>query len=121
MLGTFVLSSGYYDAYYTKAQKARQVIRKATLDIFNSFDFILLPTTVGTAFKIGQKSDDPIALYLEDIFTVQANITGIPAISVPCGKDKNGLPIGLQLMSAPFTEGPLLQAAAYLHQLAAEK
>lgn len=117
MLGTFVLSSGYYDAYYTKAQKVRNIIRKATLEIFNAFDFILLPTTTGTAFKIGEKSNDPIALYLEDIFTVQANITGIPAISFPAGSDQMSLPYGFQLMAPYHEEGALLQASKTLRAL----
>jgi len=120
MLGTFVLSSGYYDAYYTKAQKARRIIRQATLDIFREFDFILLPTTPGTAFKIGQKTSDPVTMYLEDIFTVQANIAGIPAISFPYGKDGSGLPAGMQLMAAPFAEAALFQMANALQAVRSE-
>lgn len=112
MLGTFVLSAGYYDAYYTKAQKVRRLVKEATDEIFTSADFILVPSTPGTAFKFGQNSNDPITMYLEDLFTVQANITGHPAISVPVAKDNNGLPIGMQLMSPAFAEKSLLQMAS---------
>lgn len=104
MLGSFVLSSGYYNAYYGKAQKVRRLIREKTLEILGQFDFILTPSTPGTAFEIGAKTSDPITMYLEDIYTVQANICGIPAISVPVGKHSNGLPFGLQLMGKPFDE-----------------
>ena len=83
MLGTFVLSSGYYDAYFSKAQKARRIIKDATEKILDEHDFIVLPTTTDTAFKIGEKVDDPVKMYLSDIFTVQANLAGIPAISIP--------------------------------------
>lgn len=112
MLGTFVLSAGYYDAYYSKGQKVRRVIYDKTQAILKDFDFILTPSTPGTAFEFGKNSADPIKMYLEDIFTVQANIAGIPAISVPCGKASNGLPIGLQLMGNYFEEAKLLQLAA---------
>jgi aspartyl-tRNA(Asn)/glutamyl-tRNA(Gln) amidotransferase subunit A len=112
MLGTFVLSSGYYDAYYTKAQKVRRLVKEATDDIFKRADFILVPSTPGTAFKFGQNSNDPITMYLEDLFTVQANITGHPAISVPVAKDENGLPIGMQLMAPAFSEKSMLEMAA---------
>ena len=108
MLGTFVLSSGYYDAYYSKAQRVRRVLKNKTNEILNNYDFILLPTTPGTAFEFGNKSADPIAMYLEDIFTVQANITGLPAISLPVGKHSNGLPFGIQLMAKSFAESDLL-------------
>ena len=112
MLGTFVLSSGYYDAYYSKGQKVRRVIHEKTKEIFKNFDFILTPSTPGTAFEFGKNSADPIKMYLEDIFTVQAPIAGIPAISVPCGTHSNGLPMGLQLMTDYFEEGKLLNLAA---------
>lgn len=108
MLGTFVLSSGYYDAYYSKAQKMRRLIVNQTNDILTKFDFIILPTTPSTAFKIGQKHTDPIAMYLEDIYTVQANITGLPAISLPLGKHSNGLPFGVQFIGKKFSEKNLL-------------
>jgi aspartyl-tRNA(Asn)/glutamyl-tRNA(Gln) amidotransferase subunit A len=112
MLGTFVLSAGYYDAYYSKGQKVRRIIHNKTKEIFKNYDFILTPSTPGTAFEFGKNSADPIKMYLEDIFTVQANIAGIPAISVPCGIHSNGLPIGLQLMTDYFEESKLLNLAA---------
>jgi aspartyl-tRNA(Asn)/glutamyl-tRNA(Gln) amidotransferase subunit A len=111
MLGTFVLSAGYYDAYYSKAQKVRNKIRQKTRDILSQYDFIITPSTPGTAFEFGKNSADPIKMYLEDIFTVQANIVGCPAISVPNGTHSNGLPIGLQIMGRDFEEGNLLNLA----------
>jgi aspartyl-tRNA(Asn)/glutamyl-tRNA(Gln) amidotransferase subunit A len=112
MLGTFVLSSDFYDAYYTKAQKVRQLIRQKTLDIFKNFDVIVTPTTSTVAFKIGEKSSDPIAMYLADLFTVQANLAGIPGLSIPYGThSENNMPIGMQLMGKPFAEGVLLDLA----------
>jgi aspartyl-tRNA(Asn)/glutamyl-tRNA(Gln) amidotransferase subunit A len=117
MLGTFVLSAGYYDAYYTKAQQVRRLIRNATNEIFKHADFILIPSTPGTAFEIGQKSNDPVVMYLEDIFTVQANLVGVPGISIPTGKDDKGLPIGMQLMAPMFEEAKLLQAGSLLMNL----
>jgi aspartyl-tRNA(Asn)/glutamyl-tRNA(Gln) amidotransferase subunit A len=101
------LSSGYYDAYYSKAQRVRRLLKDKTNEILSNHDFIILPTTPGTAFKFGQKGADPIAMYLEDIFTVQANITGLPAISLPMGKHSNGLPFGVQLMTKNFAEADL--------------
>ncbi len=112
MLGTFVLSAGYYDAYYSKAQKVRRIIHEKTKEIFGDFDFILTPSTPGTAFEFGKNSADPIKMYLEDIFTVQAPIAGVPAISVPCGTHSNGLPMGLQLMANYFEEEKLLNLAS---------
>jgi len=114
MLGTFVLSSGYYDAYYSKGQKVRRLLQNKTLEILNSYDFIVLPTTPGTAFKFGENSADPIKMYLEDIFTVQANITGLPAISLPMGKHSNGLPFGIQLIGRKFEESKLFAFSDYL-------
>lgn len=112
MLGTFVLSSDFYDAYYTKAQKVRQLIRQKTLDIFKNFDVVVTPTTSTVAFKIGEKSSDPIAMYLADLFTVQANLAGIPGLSIPYGShSENKMPIGMQLMGKPFAEGVLLDLA----------
>jgi aspartyl-tRNA(Asn)/glutamyl-tRNA(Gln) amidotransferase subunit A len=108
MLGTFVLSSGYYDAYYSKAQKVRRILQDKTKEILSNYDFILLPSTPGTAFEFGQKSADPVAMYLEDIFTVQANLIGVPAISLPLGKHSNGMPFGVQLMANMFEEEKLL-------------
>ncbi|MES2678328.1 MAG: Asp-tRNA(Asn)/Glu-tRNA(Gln) amidotransferase subunit GatA [Bacteroidota bacterium] len=112
MLGTFVLSSGYYDAYYSKGQKVRRVIQEKTKEIFKDFDFIITPSTPGTAFEFGKNSADPIKMYLEDIFTAQAPIAGIPAISVPCGIHSNGLPMGLQIMANYFEEAKLLNLAS---------
>lgn len=114
MLGTFVLSAGYYDAYYGKAQKVRNKIRQKTREILADYDFIVTPSTPGTAFEFGKNSADPIKMYLEDIFTVQANIVGCPAISVPNGTHSNGLPIGLQIMGRDFEEGHLLNIAAQI-------
>jgi aspartyl-tRNA(Asn)/glutamyl-tRNA(Gln) amidotransferase subunit A len=114
MLGTYALSSGYYEAYYVRAQKVRALIRKDFERIFNEVDLILTPTTTGPAFKIGEKIDDPLQMYLEDIFTVPANITGVPAISLPAGKikiDDKELPIGFQLLGKWFDEENLLRAA----------
>ncbi|MEP1033873.1 Asp-tRNA(Asn)/Glu-tRNA(Gln) amidotransferase subunit GatA [Ekhidna sp.] len=108
MTGTFVLSASYYDAYYTKAQKVRKLIQEETNTLLDQYDFIISPTTPTTAFKIGELNDDPIQMYLEDLFTVQANVAGIPAISIPMGTDNTGLPIGVQLMSKSFNELELL-------------
>jgi len=111
MLGTFVLSADYYDAYFTKAQKVRRQIQEATEKLFETFDIILMPTTPTTAFSIGEKSTDSLTMYLGDIFTVQANLTGNPAISIPVGKDVEGLPIGIQAIAKPFEEETLLSFA----------
>ncbi len=111
MLGTYVLSSGYYDAYYAKAQKVRTLLKQDFLNAFEKCDMILTPTAPTTAFKIGEKSDDPLAMYLSDIFTVSANLAGIPGISVPCGLSSTGLPIGLQLLGKYWTEEVLLNFA----------
>ncbi len=108
ILGTFVLSSGYYDAYYARAQKVRRMLVEQIETIFKEYDFILMPTAPSVAFKIGEKSDDPLAMYLADIYTVLANLVGTPAISLPVAKDAAGLPIGMQLMSAKFEEAKLL-------------
>jgi aspartyl-tRNA(Asn)/glutamyl-tRNA(Gln) amidotransferase subunit A len=114
MLGTFVLSSGYYDRYYVKAQKARRLIYDNYLEIFKKVDFILMPTTPEPAFRFGEKTDNPIKMYLSDIFTVSANLAGIPAISVPAGVSESGLPIGMQLQAPHFQEGKLLKLAMSL-------
>ena len=114
MLGTFVLSAGYHDAYFTKAQKIRRLIKNKTDKMFEQFDFVISPTTPHTPFKIGQKHKDPTVMYLEDIFTVQANLAGNPAISLPLGKHSNGLPIGLHLMADNFKEADLISFSKYL-------
>lgn len=111
LLGTFALSASYYDAYYTKAQQVRRLIRQETERVFEKYDFLLSPTTPTPAFRLGEKTDDPLQMYLADIFTVQANVVGYPAISIPNGTDANGLPIGLQLMAPPFAEGALVALA----------
>jgi len=111
MLGTFALSASYYDAYYTKAQQVRRLIREATEAIFTHCDLLLSPTTPTPAFRLGEKASDPLQMYLADIFTVQANVVGYPAISIPNGTDEEGLPIGIQLMAAPFAEADLLALA----------
>jgi aspartyl-tRNA(Asn)/glutamyl-tRNA(Gln) amidotransferase subunit A len=112
MLGTFVLSAGYYDAYYAKAQKVRRILQDETLALFEKYDVLLSPTTPSHAFKIGENTDDPIRMYLEDIFTVHANLAGIPAMSLPLIKhEENGLPMGVQIMAAPFREGHLFEFA----------
>ena len=108
MLGTFVLSAGYHDAYYTKAQKMRRLIQDKTKEIFNDYDFILTPTTPHTAFDLGLEVKNPVAMYLEDIYTVLANLSGTPAISLPLAEHTNGMPFGTQLMAKPFHESELL-------------
>jgi aspartyl-tRNA(Asn)/glutamyl-tRNA(Gln) amidotransferase subunit A len=108
------LSASYYDAYYTKAQKVRRIIREKTKEILKKYDFIVMPITPTTAFKIGEHTDNPLEMYLADLFSVQANVAGLPAISVPCGKDKNGLPIGLQVIADDFEELKLLQFSNYI-------
>lgn len=109
LLGTFALSSSYYDAYYSKAQKVRRLIRDKTKEIFKNFDFIIMPTAPTTAYKLGEKRENPLEEYLTDLFSVQANVAGVPGISVPCGKDQQGLPIGLQIIADDFEEAKLFQ------------
>lgn len=111
MLGTYVLSSGYYDAYYRKAQKVRRLLKQDFDKAFEKVDIILTPTTPTTAFKIGEKTNDPLEMYLEDIYTTSANLVGIPGINIPITKSKDGLPIGMQLMSNQFEETTLLSIA----------
>ncbi|MGF7218235.1 aspartyl-tRNA(Asn)/glutamyl-tRNA(Gln) amidotransferase subunit A [Spirosoma lacussanchae] len=115
LLGTFALSASYYDAYYTKAQQVRRLIREETERVFAEYDFLLSPTTPTTAFKLGEKTEDSLQMYLADIFTVQANVVGYPALSIPNGTDPAGLPIGLQLMAPPFQEGALVALARRLY------
>ena len=116
LLGTFVLSAGYYDAYFTKAQQVRKLLVDRTDLIFNDFDIILLPTSPSTAFKIGEKMDDPIAMYLADIYTVYANLTGIPGISIPLFTHTNGMPFGVQAMTNRFKELSLLRFSHLMMQ-----
>ncbi len=111
MIGTYVLSSGYYDAYYLKAQKVRQLIKKDFDDAYNKVDAILTPSTPSSAFKIGEKSSDPVSMYLNDIFTVPVNLAGLPGISIPAGTDKNNYPLGLQIIGKPFDEQTVLNIA----------
>jgi aspartyl-tRNA(Asn)/glutamyl-tRNA(Gln) amidotransferase subunit A len=115
MLGTFVLSAGYYDAYYAKAQKVRRLLKETTDTLFSEYDFILSPTTPDVAFKFGENAGDPIKMYLEDIYTVLANLTGIPAVSVPMG-EKNGLPFGMQVMANNFQEQEMFSAAKFIYE-----
>ncbi len=117
MLGTFVLSAGYYDAYFTRAQKVRKLLTNKIELIFNDFDFIILPTSPSTAFKTGEKTTDPIAMYLADIYTVMANLVGIPAISLPVFRHSNGMGFGLQVMSNRFNELSLLRFSHRLLEL----
>ena len=112
MLGTYALSSGYYDAYYLKAQKVRALITKDFTDAYAKCDAILCPTAPTAAFKIGEKSSDPLSMYLSDIFTISANLATVPGISIPCGLTREKLPIGMQLMGKPFDEVGLLRIAA---------
>lgn len=114
MLGTFVLSAGYYDAYYTKAQQVRRLIHDRTREILKDYDFILMPASPTPAWNIGEMADDPVTMYLADIFTVQANMAGIPAIAIPIGNHLNGLPLGVQLMADKFEEEKLLLFSANL-------
>jgi aspartyl-tRNA(Asn)/glutamyl-tRNA(Gln) amidotransferase subunit A len=111
MLGTYALSAGYYDAYYLKAQKVRALIKKDFEEAFKKCDAILTPTAPTTAFKIGEKTQDPLQMYLSDIFTISVNLAGVPALSVPCGFDSGGLPVGLQLIGKHFDETTILRIA----------
>jgi aspartyl-tRNA(Asn)/glutamyl-tRNA(Gln) amidotransferase subunit A len=110
LLGTYVLSAGYYDAYYRKAQQVRTLLRRDFDAAFERCDAVVLPTTPETAFRIGEKSSDPLALYLADVFTVSANLAGLPGVSIPCGLDA-GLPVGLQILGRPREEGTVLRIA----------
>jgi aspartyl-tRNA(Asn)/glutamyl-tRNA(Gln) amidotransferase subunit A len=114
MLGTYVLSAGYYDAYYRKAQKVRRLIQNDFFTAFRDVDCIVTPTAPTTAFRAGEKMDDPLQMYLSDIYTTSANLAGIPGISVPCGTDSRELPIGLQILGRQFDEATLLKVADFL-------
>jgi aspartyl-tRNA(Asn)/glutamyl-tRNA(Gln) amidotransferase subunit A len=117
MLGTYALSAGYYDAYYLKALKVRRLIRQDYDRAFEKVDVLVGPTTPGPAFRLGEKLDDPIQMYLEDLFTVGANLAGIPALSIPCGRTSDGLPIGLQLQAPALAEPLLLQTGHWYHSI----
>ena len=120
MLGTYVLSAGYYDAYYLKAQRVRSLLARDFDEAFAKVDVIVTPTTPTPAFKLGEKVDDPLAMYLADIFTVTADLAGVPGISVPCGKSKEGLPIGMQILGKHFDEATVLRVAHVVeHAMAA--
>lgn len=116
MLGTYALSSGYYDAYYEKAQKVRTKIMQDFSDAFEKFDVLVTPVSPTVAFKLGEKTADPMEMYLADVCTVSINIAGLPAIVIPCGYDKNGLPIGIQIIGKPFGEQTILNAAFCLEK-----
>ena len=116
LIGTYVLSSGYYDAYYLKAQRVRRLIKNDFDEAFKNVDTILTPTTPSSAFAIGENIDDPIAMYLNDVLTVPANLAGLPAISIPAGYDQNNLPLGLQLIGKPFDEQTVLNNAFAIEQ-----
>jgi aspartyl-tRNA(Asn)/glutamyl-tRNA(Gln) amidotransferase subunit A len=112
MIGTYALSSGYYDAYYKKASQVRALIKRDFEEAFKQCDVILTPTSPTPAFKIGEKTEDPLQMYLSDIFTISANLAGIPGISVPCGFTRKGLPIGVQFLAGHFEEGKLIQISS---------
>lgn len=114
MLGTYVLSTGYYDAYYRKAQKVRRLIKEDFDNVFKQVDLLITPTTPTTAFKIGEKSDDPLKMYLSDIYTTSANLAGLPGISIPIGRNSEDMPIGLQILSQQFDEEKILQLAKHI-------
>lgn len=116
MLGTYVLSAGYYEAYYRKAQKVRRLIKEDFDRAFAAVDCIITPTCPTTAFKLGEKIDDPLTMYLSDVFTVSANLAGIPGLSIPCGLDRQGLPIGLQILGKQFDEATILRIADFLEK-----
>ncbi len=117
MLGTYVLSAGYYDAYYGKAQRVRRLIKQDFTDAFEDVDVIASPTTPTTAFDIGANTDDPLQMYLNDIYTTSANLSGICAISVPAGTHSNGLPYGIQFMGKPFAEETIFNAGRLIEKL----
>ena len=111
ILGTYVLSSGYYDAYYKKAQQVRTLVKQKFDEAFEKYDVLLTPTSPNVAFEIGTKSNNPLEMYLSDICTVSVNIAGLPGISIPCGVDSKGMPIGMQLIGNRFAEETILNAA----------
>ena len=116
MLGSFVLSSGYYDAYYIKTLKTKALIKQAFDKAFETYDVILGPVAPTTALKLGESLSDPLKMYLGDIYTVSVNLAGLPGISLPCGYDRNGMPVGLQLLGKPFDEKTIFRAAYSFEQ-----
>ncbi|UCD84569.1 MAG: Asp-tRNA(Asn)/Glu-tRNA(Gln) amidotransferase subunit GatA, partial [Deltaproteobacteria bacterium] len=111
MLGTYALSAGYYDAYYLKAQKVRTLIRRDFEEVFHECDVVITPTAPTPAFKLGEKTEDPLQMYLSDIFTISCNLAGIPGLSLPCGFNKEGLPIGLQILGGFLKEETIIRVA----------
>jgi aspartyl-tRNA(Asn)/glutamyl-tRNA(Gln) amidotransferase subunit A len=118
LIGTYVLSAGYYDAYYARAQKLRTLIKRDFDKAFESCDVLLTPATPGPAFGVGEKTSDPVSMYLNDVFTVTVNLAGLPGLSVPAGLTANGLPLGLQLIGKAFDEGTVLRAGLAIEQAA---
>jgi aspartyl-tRNA(Asn)/glutamyl-tRNA(Gln) amidotransferase subunit A len=118
LIGTYVLSAGYYDAYYLKAQKVRTLIKRDFDEAWNKVDVVLTPTTPSPAFAFGEKTGDPLAMYLEDIFTVTVNMAGLPGMSVPAGLSAQGTPLGLQLIGKPFDEATLFRAGQAIEDAA---
>ena len=116
MLGTFALSSGYYDAYYGRAQKVRGLIRQEFVDVFSRVDGLLTPTTPTPAFRKGEKTEDPLSMYLSDVFTAPANLAGTPALAIPSGLSKGGLPLSLQVTGPAFSEGRLMAVARVVEE-----
>ncbi|MDE2757933.1 MAG: amidase, partial [Acidobacteriota bacterium] len=116
MLGTFVLSSGYYDAYYLKAQQVRTLIKRDFEAAFQEADLLISPTSPTPPFRLGEKTNDPLSMYLSDIFTITANLVGIPGISLPCGRTPEGMPVGIQLLGKHFDEQVVLNAAHAFEQ-----
>jgi aspartyl-tRNA(Asn)/glutamyl-tRNA(Gln) amidotransferase subunit A len=114
MLGTYVLSAGYYDAYYRKGQKVRRLIKEDFDKAFMLVDCLIAPTSPSTSFKAGDKMDDPLHMYLSDIYTTSMNLAGIPGMSIPCGEDHQGLPIGMQIIGPQFGEPTILKVADFL-------
>ena len=121
MLGNYVLSSGYYDAYYLQALKVRTLVKRDCEKAFEKCDLFISPTSPTPAFRFGEKSDDPLTMYMSDVFTVTANIAGLPAISVPCGRSSAGLPIGMQLTGPAFSECEIFNAAEFYESREGEK
>ena len=118
MVGTYVLSAGYYDAYYIKAQKVRRLILNDFLEAYKQCDVILAPSTPSAAFAIGENEDDPIKMYLNDVFTVTVNLAGLPGLSVPAGMDSKGLPLGLQLIGRPWDEETIIRSGGVIEKAA---